>query len=183
MCMQWDSRNCTLPDLLITKASNTHTGNLKDQWQIRWNDPWPPYYLKNKFKERNILPSPQHNILLLHPSLKHNITTDWGQNMEAVLKGTLSVTFNELGNESRGPLMKLVNEHRETSLNAKKYQLSKRLKLTNLLRMLYPEKCQTNLLQWHHQKMMLPSLKLGFPVQHQTLFFVEWEAEELQLLV
>ena len=67
--------------------------------------------------------------------------------MEAVLKGTLSVTFNELGNESRGPLMKLVNEHRETSLNAKKYQLSKRLKLTNLLRMLYPEKCQTNLLQ------------------------------------
>ena len=30
---------------------------------------------------------------------------------------------------------------------------------------------------------MLPSLMWGFPVQHQTLFFVEWEAEELQLLV
>ena len=32
-------------------------------------------------------------VLLLHPSLKHNTTADWGQNVEAVQKDTLSVTL------------------------------------------------------------------------------------------
>ena len=70
---------------------------------------------KTHSKNQTYFLHPQHDILLLHPSLKHNTTEDWGQNVEAVQKDTLTLSYfnNELRNELRGPPMKLVNEQKK----------------------------------------------------------------------